>query len=397
MENSAVPNYVNIILDTLLQAGFEAYLVGGCVRDTMLNRRVKDWDAATSASVADMKALFAKTVLTGERFGTVTVVMTEGKAEVTTFRSDGEYRDGRKPETVSFAADIYADLSRRDFTMNAIAVSRVGEILDPYDGREDIKNGLIRCVGSPDERFSEDALRMLRAVRFSAELGFDIHSDTEDAIKRLAGRASLLSAERVRDETVRTLISPEPERAGDMVQYGLYSGRIRVQCGVNSDFSGLSAVNPTIKERLAAFCAILKSGGAVTSTREFLIDMRFDGKMVSACSKGADLADEISAADRRGVKRLSAFHGEDAARCAAAAALAVHGADKYAVLEEILSSGECVKRAELAVTGADLTALGIPEGKRVGAALDALFERVLEHPSDNTRTKLLEYIGKQNF
>ena len=397
MGKQTVPEYVNMILDTLLQAGFEAFLVGGCVRDSMLLRPVKDWDVATSATASDMKSLFAKTVLTGERFGTVTVVMPEGKAEVTTFRSDGEYKDGRKPETVSFVSDIYTDLARRDFTMNAIAVSRNGDILDPYNGRDDIKNGLIRCVGSPDERFSEDALRMLRAVRFSAELGFDIHSDIKKSVKRLAPRAALLSAERVRDETVRTLLSPSPGRAGDIIQYGLYAGRIRERYDSDCGFSGLSAVRPEIKERLAAFCAILKSRGQIDSVRKFLNDMRHDGKTVSACSKGADLAKEAAAADRRGLKRILAFSGEEAARCAAASALAVYGADKYALLEEIISSGECVKREELAVGGADLTALGIPEGKRVGAALDALLDFVLENPGDNTREKLLGFIGKQSF
>ena len=397
MGKQTVPEYVNMILDTLLQAGFEAFLVGGCVRDSMLLRPVKDWDVATSATASDMKSLFAKTVLTGERFGTVTVVMPEGKAEVTTFRSDGEYKDGRKPETVSFVSDIYTDLARRDFTMNAIAVSRNGDILDPYNGRDDIKNGLIRCVGSPDERFSEDALRMLRAVRFSAELGFDIHSDIKKSVKRLAPRAALLSAERVRDETVRTLLSPSPGRAGDIIQYGLYAGRIRERYDYDCGFSGLSAVRPEIKERLAAFCAILKSRGQIDSVRKFLNDMRLDGKTVSACSKGTDLAKEAAAADRRGLKRILAFSGEEAARCAAASALAVYGADKYALLEEIVSSGECVNREELAVGGADLTALGIPEGKRVGAALDALLDFVLENPGDNTREKLLGFIGKQSF
>ena len=394
MENQTVPNYVNIILDTLLEAGFEAFLVGGCVRDTILMRPVKDWDIATSATTSDMKLLFTKTVLTGERFGTVTVVLPEGKAEVTTFRSDGEYKDGRKPETVSFVSDIYTDLARRDFTMNAIAVSRGGEVLDPFDGRADIKNGLTRCVGSPEERFSEDALRMLRAVRFSAELGFDIHTDIREAIKKLAERAALLSAERVRDETVRTLLAPRPEKVGEMLQYGLFAGRIRACDSDGCDFSGISAVRCELKERVAAFCGILKEYGYIDSARRFLTDMRFDGKTVSACAKGAELAEDMAAAGRQPAKRLLAFHGEDAARCAAAAALAVHGADKYALLAEIISSGECVGLSGLAIRGADLTSLGISEGKGVGEVLTALLEHVLENPADNTREKLLDFIGR---
>ena len=172
------PEHIAFILKKLASEGFEAFLVGGCVRDAVMGRPVHDWDLATSATPVDVARLFEKSILTGEKFGTVTVVVQECPVEVTTFRTEGEYLDGRRPESVEFVSSLEEDLSRRDFTINAMAESVEGELIDPFGGIKDIELGVIRCVGGPNTRFSEDALRMFRALRFSAEFGFEIESDT---------------------------------------------------------------------------------------------------------------------------------------------------------------------------------------------------------------------------
>ncbi|MDR2501851.1 MAG: polynucleotide adenylyltransferase, partial [Oscillospiraceae bacterium] len=179
------PEFAVSVLDTLSAAGFSAYFVGGCVRDTMMSRRVSDWDAAASALPHEVMALFRKTAPTGIRYGTVTVFCGENKVEVTSFRQEAGY-DGRRPAAVRFGADISRDLSRRDFTVNAMAMGARGGIIDPFGGMADIERRLIRAVGAPSVRFCEDALRMLRALRFSAQLGFAIERETRAAIRECA-------------------------------------------------------------------------------------------------------------------------------------------------------------------------------------------------------------------
>ena len=209
------------MLYTLRGAGYGAYFVGGCVRDSLLGRRVHDWDAATSAPPQAVQALFERTAPTGLRHGTVTVISGGRALEVTTFRTEGAYSDHRRPDSVRFTGDLAADLSRRDFTINAMAMGPEGDVTDLFGGRADLQRRLIRCVGEPERRFSEDALRMLRALRFSAQLGFDIDPRTDAAVTALAPTAAALSAERVRDEFLRALASPRPQRAWEMLTRGL--------------------------------------------------------------------------------------------------------------------------------------------------------------------------------
>ena len=174
MQNIHPPEFVKKIIFRLEAEGFSAFMVGGCVRDILMGRAPKDWDVATSASPGEVQRLFEKTVPTGERHGTVTVILDGGKAEVTTFRSESAYSDHRRPDSVTFVSDLKEDLKRRDFTINAMAMRADGTVMDYFGGGADLKAGIIRCVGEARERFEEDALRMLRALRFSAELGFEI-------------------------------------------------------------------------------------------------------------------------------------------------------------------------------------------------------------------------------
>ncbi len=202
-----IPSGAKEIIDALERCGYAAYLVGGCVRDAFLGRIPHDWDIATSAAPYEVKSVFAgeKVVATGEKYGTLTIIKEDGEYEVTTFRRDSDYSDGRRPDWVTFAKTIEEDLSRRDFTINAMAYSPKRGLADPFDGRSDLEKGLIRCVGNPDERFAEDALRILRAVRFAAVLGFEIEKATEESAGRNLRMVDNTSAERKRDELLKAL------------------------------------------------------------------------------------------------------------------------------------------------------------------------------------------------
>ena len=206
-----MPQAVKEIIERLESAGYEAFAVGGCVRDAVLGRVPADWDITTSAMPEEVKGLFSRTIDTGIQHGTVTVMKDHVGYEVTTYRIDGEYEDARHPKEVSFTSNLVEDLKRRDFTINAMAYNdRVG-IVDEFDGIEDLEKGIIRCVGEAKDRFGEDALRMLRAVRFSAQLGFKIDETTKEAINELAPNLEKISAERIQAELVKLLVSDHPE------------------------------------------------------------------------------------------------------------------------------------------------------------------------------------------
>ena len=218
-----MPEDVKYILEKLNSAGYEAYAVGGCVRDSILGRIPDDWDITTSAKPEETKALFPRTIDTGIQHGTVTVMCNRVGYEVTTYRIDGEYEDSRHPKEVIFTADLLEDLKRRDFTINAMAYNHLEDedngdrtyknvgLVDAFGGIEDIENKIIRCVGNPIHRFEEDALRMMRAVRFSAQLGYEIEEETKNAIGVLSGNLANISAERIQVELVKLLISNHPD------------------------------------------------------------------------------------------------------------------------------------------------------------------------------------------
>ena len=201
------------VLLRLMQAGFEAYFVGGCVRDKMLGRRLKDIDIATSALPDQVIALFPRTVPTGLKHGTVTVIIDGHAFEVTTFRKESEYEQFRRPKQVEFISDLHEDLRRRDFTVNAMALDANGRCIDPFGGQEDLRNGQIRCVGNPEERFHEDALRMLRGIRFACEYGFELERLTWEALCRHAPLLVHVAIERVTAELEKMIEGRSPDRA----------------------------------------------------------------------------------------------------------------------------------------------------------------------------------------
>ena len=218
-----IPEQVNSILETLQGAGFEAYIVGGCVRDALLGREPHDWDITTSALPYEVKELFPRTIDTGLQHGTVTVMCGRTGYEVTTFRVDGVYEDGRHPKEVTFTPSLAEDLKRRDFTINAMAYDPGSGLVDLFGGQEDLTDGVIRAVGDPVQRFTEDALRILRLVRFSAQLGFSAEEKTLSAAEALTKNLRLVSSERIREEFMKTLLSDHPEKLLMLQEIGALS------------------------------------------------------------------------------------------------------------------------------------------------------------------------------
>jgi len=404
MRITAPPEHIRFLAKRLASEGHEVFLVGGCVRDSVMGRPVNDWDVATSAAPVDVARLFPKTVMTGERFGTVIVILRESSVEVTTFRTEGEYQDGRHPENIEFASNISEDLSRRDFTINAMAETIEGELFDPFGGIEDIKGGIIRCVGGPNTRFSEDALRMFRAMRFAAQFGFEIEPDTLRAIYSCAPAAAHISAERISKEIEKTLLTPRPEIAGEMIKIGLLDRYMSVY-GKNP--GGLEKIaklpyEPTL--RWCAFCAMLLDKHYKSTAAEFLHDMRLDKKTIRTCIHALDIDDFPR--DRTLVKRMLSKNDPDVIRCAAAIS-DILGEDpapdntgggvpeKVSALEitdSIITSGECITLGELAITGRDLLAGGHPPGRKLGETLNKLLDNVIENPENNERETLLSIV-----
>ena len=355
------------VLEKLKNAGYEAYFVGGCVRDTLLGREVHDWDMTTSATPEETMTVFSKCVPTGLKHGTVTVLEQGEMFEVTTFRCDGEYLDGRRPENVTFVRDLKEDLSRRDFTVNAMAMDADGNITDLFEGREDLQNKIIRCVGDAETRFREDALRMLRALRFSAQLGFSIEGRTYAAIRRCAVLSSALSAERVRDEVEKTLLSPDPGAVTEMIRLGLLSA---FGLSGSPDLTALEQLPAEKTIRWAAFFRACRSANWE--------DFRLDKKTGQTAQSSAMLSG--SAKTELQWKRLISRHGADTARCTAA----LDGAEE--TVNQLLDCGDCLFLSDLAVSGKDFPGL---QGREVGNTLHRLLEHVLEHPEDNQKETLL--------
>ena len=443
-----IPKGAKFILDSLNEAGFTGYVVGGCVRDACLGIEPHDWDITTSARPEQVKALFRKTVDTGLKHGTVTVLTdrnlsTDGISafEVTTYRLDGEYEDHRRPAQVTFADRIEDDLARRDFTINAMAYNETEGLVDCFGGQEDLSNRIVRCVGSPDERFSEDALRILRAVRFAAKLGFDIEPATVESIKSHAQDLEFISAERIREELTKLLCSPHPEMIRNAYEYGLTKVflpefDICMETAQNNPYHMYSVGEHTIKvmenippEVHLRYTALLhdidkptvkttdKNGinhfyghagvGAETAAH-ILKRLKFDNDTIRRVSRLVKWHDfgvgpmPKEKTMRQFLAKLGPENFEDylAIKRADMAGQSDYKADeKKAVLEDIIkmhdsimSRGDCLSLKELALSGDDLKKLGIPEGRKLGETLNMLFDRVLAEPSLNTKEKLTEIV-----
>ena len=386
------PKYVRQVLVTLQGRGYPAFLVGGCVRDMLLGVQPNDWDITTAALPEQLLELFPGARVTGGRHGTVTVRVNSHSVEVTPFRVEGGYRDHRHPELVQFVADLTADLSRRDFTVNAMALSADGLLSDPFGGAADLRRGVIRCVGEPERRFEEDALRMLRALRFSARLGFSIDLFTMEAIREKAPLCAVLPPERVREELEKILLTAAPETALEAVSLGLLDSYLHRRLPQPLP-ERLSALPRRALERWVGFAWLLEHYGGVASAGGFLQALRLDGRSIHLCSQASLLLNAPLPETEADWKRCLRRCGIEASLCAARVAEAF-GRDGRSgkLLRSVLKSGECFSLRQLAVTGDDLMALGL-RGRAVGEMLEFLLDYVIDYPENNRRELLLSLAG----
>ena len=403
-----IPGNVERIIRTLNDHGYEAYAVGGCVRDTLLDRKPGDWDITTSARPQEVKELFRRTIDTGIQHGTVTVMMDRTGYEVTTYRIDGEYEDGRHPKQVEFTSSLIEDLKRRDFTINAMAYSHETGIVDEFGGVEDLNAKTIRCVGDPMERFTEDALRILRAIRFSAQLDFTIEEQTWNAIRVLAPNIAKVSKERIQVELTKLLLSDHPEKIREVYETG-------ISPYISENFDSLNwkmAEIPTTlpKEKYVRWAGFLRCANAydvngtlmpqpipsVTEVPEsasravkILRDLKLDndtiGRVKTLVSWSGVELPETPEAVRRAMSRMEAEVWD------ALMELNEYSEKIHALTEEIRTAGDCLDLKHLAVKGQDLIKAGVQPGKALGATLNQMLDDVLSHPDHNEKEYLLEH------
>lgn len=390
-----LPEDVTKILDTINKSGQEAYIVGGCVRDCLMGISPHDWDITTSATPEEVKALFGHTVDTGLAHGTVTVVLHQTNYEITTYRVEGDYTDCRHPSSVSFTRDLHEDLLRRDFTMNAIAYHPSEGFVDLFGGQEDIAAKTIRGVGEANERFQEDALRMLRAVRFATQLDFSIEADTFLALQKNAPLIEKISGERIREELGKTLKNPYHHRLNLLWQSGLLPHLLGKDAPLvlekeTSIIQSLSCLAPHTACAFALFLWPLP----FASAKKVLAKWKFDNKTLRTMQtilqeKELPLENNVVF-----VRRLASRLGVDHCRALLLAKEALGEAnakEDLALLDAIEQNGDCLTVGQLALSGNDLMEMGFAQGKPLGDALRALLEEVLLCPAHNSREWLLSF------
>ena len=398
-----VPADAEQIIEKLNEHGFEAYVVGGCVRDSLLGKEPEDWDITTSARPGEVKSIFSRTIDTGIQHGTVTVMLNRQGYEVTTYRVDGEYEDGRHPKSVDFTTSLLEDLKRRDFTINAMAYNSREGLVDAFGGIEDLENRVIRCVGSAVNRFTEDALRILRAVRFSAQLDFRIEDETYEAISIIAPNLEKVSKERIATELTKLLLSSHPEKMKRVSDTG--ASRY-----VSEPFCRAAALNKDELRPLGLLPAVTYMRWAGLLRREqgetaaaILRDLKMDcdtmDKVKILVSRWRIPISAEKPAIRRVMNQippdlldsLLCFQEVFAAELGEGYRETLKAVKTLA--EEIRRDGDPVNLKELAVDGRDLMAAGMKPGPALGKTLNALMEQVLEQPECNTREYLLNAAG----
>lgn len=437
--NIKLPDKVNSIITTLQKHGYEAYAVGGCVRDSILGRIPEDWDITTSAMPEETKALFSRTFDTGIEHGTITVLLDKEGFEVTTYRIDGKYEDNRHPREVTFTRSLREDLLRRDFTINAMAYNPKDGLQDIFGGVKDLESGIIRCVGNAKERFSEDALRILRGIRFAAQLGFNLEEETQKGMRLLVPTLKNISAERIQAELVKILLSPRP----DML-------RLAYELGITRQFlpefdemmetpqetphhcynvgeHTLHAMMHVRADKVLRLAMLLHDAGkpayktvddngiahfkkhapeSEVITRQVLKRLKFDNETLHKVSKLVLYHDYRmplrAAAVRRAMNKIGVelFSSYIEVRRADVLAQSRHlreeklqniaGVEKLYL--EIKEQNQCITLKDLAVGGKDLIEAGINPGPEVGAVLERLLDLVLENPEQNTKEELLKHI-----
>ena len=367
-----IPEKIKFVLDTLTQNGYEAYIVGGCVRDSLLGLIPSDYDVTTSAKPQEILGLFEKTVPTGIKHGTVTVIIDNEPVEVTTFRTEGEYKDSRHPQNVEFVTDLREDLSRRDFTVNAMAFNETVGLVDLFGGVSDIKNKILRAVGDSDKRFSEDALRILRLFRFASQLEFTIEEKTLNSALKLQNGLENISKERIFSELCKAVNGKNPKAILPLIKSGglEFLGVIKTPEFATADnldlrlfvFLNTSSENP-IK--------VLKTLKAPSRQIDFankllkLQSIKIDSK--------EDIKNALFLTDFNGVSLFLQLQKEE---------------NKLKILDEVIKNKEPYLISHLAVSGEDLKELGF-KGKEIGEMLERMRQEVVKSPEKNRKETLM--------
>lgn len=394
-----LPLKVSRIIHTLQANGFEAYAVGGCVRDMILGREPDDWDVTTSARPWQVKKIFLRTVDTGLAHGTVTVLLGDDSYEVTTYRIDGEYQDHRHPSHVEFSGELAEDLRRRDFTINAMAYNQEQGLTDLFGGMEDLQKKRICCVGDAYERFQEDALRILRAVRFSAQLGFSIEPGTEKALRERADSLAFVSAERIQTELVKLLLSGHPEYALRLFDMGIARTVLPEMDQAEKKAGLLEAMAFRLKmapPEKALRLALLFEPLGEKKAAQALRRLRFDNHTLNTTRCLIRWHDYTMEENPAAVRRAAALMGEDLFPQVLQMQKVYRDVSKVQALwEEILEKGQCISLKAMRVSGGDLISLGMKPGRAMGRCLEELFRDVLENPEHNTREYLMECVKRK--
>lgn len=440
-----LPKHVKYIIETLEQNGYEAYAVGGCVRDSILGREPNDWDITTSADPYEVKKLFSHTIDTGLQHGTVTIMLEHVGYEVTTYRIDGDYEDSRHPKEVTFTKSLEEDLKRRDFTVNAMAYNDRDGLIDLFHGMDDIQKKVIRCVGNAEERFTEDALRIMRAVRFSAQFGYEIELETKKAIVKLAPNLKNISAERIREELIKLLVSDHPDYIRIAYETGI-TAQILPELDVCMEtkqntphhmytvgehiIHSLTYVPGDKVLRLAMlmhdigkpYCITTDETGrdhfkghaekSAEMAAVIMHRLKFDNdtlNRVKRLAKYHDWAISLSPPIKKAtVRSMISRIGEDlfpdlftigdADLLAQSDYFKAEKEEKQQLLKEmyreIIEQGDCLSIKNLAVSGNDLIEHGMKPGKELGQVLQKMLEDVLKHPSSNNKEYLLNHLNK---
>ena len=434
-----IPEKVNKIIHTLQEHGYEAYAVGGCVRDSFLGREPMDWDITTSAMPEETKALFPHTFDTGIEHGTITVLLDHEGFEVTTYRVDGKYEDSRHPKEVIFVRNLQEDLLRRDFTINAMAYNEKEGIVDIFGGMDDLRAGIIRCVGNAQARFSEDALRILRGIRFAAQLGFELEDETREGMRLLAPTLRKISAERIQVELVKTLTSSRPDLLREAWKLGITKEFLpefdlameTTQETVHHMYTVGEHILHTLLEvrpdRILRLTMLLHDIGkpymktmdadgvahfkghpekSSELANEILHRLKFDNDTIRKVTKLVRYHDHRMPVTPAHVRRAIHEIGEDlfplyleVRRADVSAQSMYQREEKVADIDgveklyhEIMERNECVSLKMLAVTGKDLIAAGMKPGKEIGQILEHFLDLVLEYPELNQKEELLKRI-----
>ncbi len=437
--NFKIPGYIARIMERFDSKGFESFLVGGCVRDFIFGKTPMDFDIATNALPVEVKEIFKEftVVETGIEHGTVTIVSADGKVEVTTYRIDGKYEDGRRPEGVFFTDTIEQDLGRRDFTINAMAYSpRIG-LVDPYGGRDDIKSGIIRCVGNPDKRFEEDYLRILRGLRFASVTGFDLENRTKETMIRLKLKISSVAAERIREEFIKILCGQYVGKI--LLEHREFIEVIVPETGKSFDFNQNNPYHvfdvyrhtvevvkstPAAKTlRLAAFFHDIgkpfvysedeKGTGhfyghvkvSTGLTEEVMSRLKFDNETIVRVKNLVKYHDREILPDKKAIRKfliknpvsqleeLLILKKADVFGQNPALAHRIKEIEKLEILlKEILDEGSCFTLKSLAINGNDLIKLGIKPGRKVGQILDECLVKVVNEELPNSCNELIKYV-----